>query len=87
MVMLISLTAAGQDQDQKERLKSEAQNFLKIYNTGDSVVYRNFLSKVIQDEPLLENTLMRYGNTYRSIGEFPFGHFLSNKVKELLLYK
>ena len=69
IVMLISVTAAGQDREQKERLKSEAQNFLKIYNSGDNTVYRNFLSKVIQDEPLLENTLMRYSNTYRSVGE------------------
>lgn len=69
IVMLISVGATAQDADQKQRLKAEAENFISIYNTGDSTAYRNLLSKVITDKPLLENTLMRYGNTYRVIGE------------------
>lgn len=69
IVMLISVGATAQDTDQKQRLKAEAENFIAIYNTGDSTAYRNLLSKVITDKPLLENTLMRYGNTYRVVGE------------------
>lgn len=68
-LMLISVTAAGQDPDQKGRLRQAAEEFISVYNTGDSITYRNLLSKVIQDPALLENTLMRYGNTYRSVGE------------------
>lgn len=68
-VMLISITATAQDAVQKERLQAEAENFISVYNTGDSIIYRQFLTKVIQDKPLLENTLMRYGNTYRTVGE------------------
>ena len=69
IVMLISGRATAQDADQKQRLKAEAENFIAIYNTGDSTAYRHLLSKVITDKPLLENTLMRYGNTYRVVGK------------------
>ena len=67
--MLLSIAASAQDAEQKQRLKAEAENFISLYNTGDSTTYRNFLASVIQDKPLLENTLIRYGNTYRTVGE------------------
>ncbi len=66
--MLISTKSTAQDAGQKERLKAEAENFISVYNTGDSTTYRKFLEKVIQDKPMLENTLIRYGNTYRTVG-------------------
>lgn len=69
LIMLISSFVSAQDSVQKEKLKAEALNFFTIYNTGDTNIYREFLGNLIKDTAVLENTLMRYGNTFKMLGE------------------
>lgn len=86
LFLLISAAATAQYADQEQALKAEAENFIAIYNTGDSTVYRRFLTTVIpEDKPLLENTLMRYGNTYRTIGEVEVKDLVYKSSKDVEL--
>ena len=66
--MLLSITMHSQSPLVQARLKVEAERFIRLYNTGDTLKYKGFLQGLIADQNQLENTMARYRNTFNSIG-------------------
>lgn len=66
-LMWMPLFAICQSTGKEDALRKTASDFLQMYNTGDSAIYRNFLKQKVSAE-LLEDKLKRFGNTWNSIG-------------------
>jgi len=68
LVAIIPIVASSQTAAVEKRLKSTTMDFIEVYNTGDTGVYRKFLeSKIPRAE--LEDKLHRFNNTWHSIGK------------------
>jgi CubicO group peptidase (beta-lactamase class C family) len=69
LIIFVSFTAAAQNSVQQKQLGLVAQNFMKLYNTGDSAAYGAFLHAVMPDKTEADRLLDRYNFTYNFIGK------------------
>ncbi|SDM31584.1 serine hydrolase domain-containing protein [Kriegella aquimaris] len=67
--MLISIMGISQNPIEKDRLKAEAERFITIYNTGDTLQYHRFLSTISSDGETVKRTLQGHKNTYNLLGK------------------
>ena len=65
----ITITATAQTSIQQQKLTTLATSFINLYNTGDSLAYRQFLSPLAADTNQLRDLLWRYRNTYQTLGK------------------
>ncbi|MGF1925070.1 MAG: serine hydrolase domain-containing protein [Bacteroidia bacterium] len=69
---LLPILGLAQVQSVQQKLEQTAVDFLKIYNTGDSALYRSFLQKNTGSDKLVDK-LRRFENTWKSIGTVKIG--------------
>src|SRR6476620_2401598 len=77
LAMIFSLTAlfilffqGGFAQEtSQQRINNVVDNFFKLYNSGDTAAYRQFLQPVSTNENELKQWLNGYNNAYRMIGK------------------
>jgi D-alanyl-D-alanine carboxypeptidase len=69
-ILLITYSIINaQNSTQKQQLTKVAQDFMALYNTGDTMQYRNFLSSIMTENPDRERTLMGYKNAFGAVGK------------------
>jgi len=67
-VLILPIVASSQPAAVQTRLRNTITEFIEVYNSGDTHVYRNFLkSKITGAE--LDDKLQRFNNTWHSIGK------------------
>lgn len=67
-LLLAPVLATAQSAEENKRLEKTAKEYLNIYNTGDTSVYRSFLKKSTPASAL-NDKVSRFNNTWKSIGE------------------